>query len=183
MCFNHRARFQHAFTLVEVMVTMAVGSIVMAALAAMILYTARSFATLSNYVDLDNRSRTALDIITRDVRQVDSVAAFSSNSITFVDYDLTNLTFNYDAGSRTLTRIKGDDKKELLSECDQLEFRMFQRNTVSNSYDLIVSTDEYQGKAIDISWICSRKILGAKVNTESVQTARIIIRKQRASRY
>jgi hypothetical protein len=29
---------------------------------------------------------------------------------------------------------------------------------------------------IDVSWKCSREILGAKINTESVQTAKIVIR-------
>ena len=33
-------------------------------------------------------------------------------------------------------------------------------------------------KVIDLSWVCSRSILGQKANTESVQTARIVIRKQ-----
>jgi hypothetical protein len=31
---------------------------------------------------------------------------------------------------------------------------------------------------IEVSWICSRQIFGKKVNTESVQTAKIVIRKQ-----
>jgi hypothetical protein len=172
-----------AFTLVELMVTMGVSSIVMTAVAAMALYTGRSFAMLANYVDLDSTSRTALDILTRDVRQVDSVESFSSNSVTFVDGDLQPVTFLYNPGGRTLTRIKGSERKELLRECDELNFRMFQRNTVSNTFDLIQSANTYEGKAIDVSWICSRKILGAKVNTESVQTARVIIRKQQATRY
>jgi len=176
-------RNRRAFTLVEVMVTTAVSSIVMAAVAAMALYTGRSFAMLANYVDLDNTSRTALDIMTRDVRQVDSVESFASNKVSFVDYDLETLTFAYDSDSRTLTRIKGNERKELLRECDELTFRMFQRNTISNTFDLVQSDNTYEGKAIDVSWICSRKILGAKVNTESVQTARIIIRKQQAARY
>jgi hypothetical protein len=33
-----------------------------------------------------------------------------------------------------------------------------------------------QVKLISVSWRCSRTILGAKVNTESVQTAQICIR-------
>jgi hypothetical protein len=31
-------------------------------------------------------------------------------------------------------------------------------------------------KLVDVSWLCSRKILGRKVNTESVQTAKIVMR-------
>jgi hypothetical protein len=29
---------------------------------------------------------------------------------------------------------------------------------------------------VDVSWKCSRQILGEKVNTESVQTAKIVMR-------
>jgi prepilin-type N-terminal cleavage/methylation domain-containing protein len=183
MCSKTPSSRRRAFTLVEVLVTMAIGGIVMAALASMVLYTARSFATISNYVDLDDRSRTALDILTRDIRQVNSVSTFASNSVTFVDFDNAELTFTFDPNTHTLTRIKGNERKELLSECDQLTFGMFQRTTATNSYELISSTAEAEGKAISISWTCSRKILGSKVNTESVQTARVIIRKQRTTRY
>ena len=183
MCSKSTSPRRRAFTLAELLVTMGVGGIVMSALGALVLYTARSFAMLSNYVDLDNRSRTALDIITRDVRQGASVSEFTSYSVIFVDSDKTELKFHYDPQARTLVRIKGNETKELLSECDELNFGLFQRNTVSNSFELVPSDTEAEGKALSISWICSRKILGAKINTESVQTARVIIRKQRATRY
>jgi len=155
----------------------------MAALASLSLYTGRSFASLANYVDLDNRSRTALDILSRDIRQVDHVEFFSSNKVVFVDGDGTDLTFEYFPSSRTLVRIKGNDRKVLLTECDELEFRMFQRNTTPGTFDLVPSNDTLEGKAIDISWVCSRKLFGVRFNTESVQTARVIIRKQQATRY
>ena len=35
---------------------------------------------------------------------------------------------------------------------------------------------ERTAKLIDVSWKCSRKIMGEKLNTESVQTAKIVIR-------
>jgi hypothetical protein len=31
---------------------------------------------------------------------------------------------------------------------------------------------------VNISWICSRSIFGNSINTEAVQTARIVIRRQ-----
>ncbi|WCJ59162.1 prepilin-type N-terminal cleavage/methylation domain-containing protein [Fontisphaera persica] len=174
---------RRGFTLPEVLITMAIASITMAALASLALYTGRSFASLANYVDLDNRSRTALDILTRDIRQVNNVEYFNSNKVVFIDGDGAELTFEYSPTTRTLTRIKGQDRKVLLTECDELEFRMFQRNTTPGTFDLVPSSDVLEGKAIDISWVCSRKLLGVRFNTESVQTARVIIRKQQATRY
>lgn len=167
-----------AFTLVEMLVTMGIGSIILTAVASMSLYTGRSLATISNYVDLDNTSRTALDIMTRDIRQVTYLDDFSSNHLTFTDHDNGTLSFTYNPDNRTLCRLKGGESKVLLSECDQLIFRVWQRNPVPGTFDLVATTNAELAKAIDVSWICSRKILGQRVNTESVQTARVVIRKQ-----
>src|SRR5256885_10873198 len=54
----NKARCQ-AMTLVELMVATGVGSVVLAAVMALSLFSARSFAALGNYVDLDIKSRTA----------------------------------------------------------------------------------------------------------------------------
>jgi len=179
MCFKRPAIGRwRAFTLVEFLVVMAIGTIMMAAVASLTLYTARSFAMLANYVELDNQSRTALDTLTRDVRQVVFLDDFASNKLVLVDYDGQRLSYTYDVDKRTLTRSKANESKVLLTECDELVFNIWQRNTLSNSYDLVATTNPDLTKAIDVTWICSRKILGAKVNTESVQTARVVIRKQ-----
>ncbi|MCX8156504.1 MAG: prepilin-type N-terminal cleavage/methylation domain-containing protein [Verrucomicrobiae bacterium] len=184
MCSNSFFSLRRrGFTLPEILIAMAIGGLTMAALASLTLYTGRSFASLANYVDLDNRSRTALDILTRDIRQVNNVEYFSSNKVVFIDGDGTELTFEYSPVTRTLVRLKGNDRKVLLTECDELEFRMFQRNTTPGTFDLVPSNDVIEGKAIDISWVCSRRLLGVRYNTESVQTARVIIRKQQATRY
>jgi hypothetical protein len=63
----------------------------------------------------------------------------------------------------------------MLTSCDYLSFNGYQRNPTNNFQFLTASTPE-QTKLISVSWRCSRKILGAKVNTESVQTAQICIR-------
>ena len=57
------ARPARAFTLVEMMVAMALGSVVMTAVVSLSVYSARTFASLGNYTDLDLHSRNALDVI------------------------------------------------------------------------------------------------------------------------
>jgi hypothetical protein len=42
----------------------------------------------------------------------------------------------------------------------------------------IPTTDVSQCKLIKLTWICSRNILGKSLNTESVQSAEIVIRKK-----
>lgn len=169
-------RTRRGFTLTELLVSMGIGSIVLAAVAALSLYTGRSFAALANYVDLDAASRNALDNMTRDIRQATFLMLYQTNRLEFTDWDGGSLIYNYDPTARTLTRIKGAETKVLLNECDQLRFNIWQRNPIG--FSLVPTTNSDLCKAIDVTWLCSRKIFGQKVNTESVQTARIVIRKQ-----
>lgn len=171
---NRRA----AFTLVEFLITLAVGSILFLAVAVLGLYAGRSFAGLANYTDLDSRSRNALDRLTRDVRQVNRLTASSASSLTFEDADGAPLSYVYSPGARTLSRVKGGDALVLLTECDSLTFAIFQRNPIGGTYDQFPTGSAATTKLINVTWTCSRKILGTAMNTENVQTAKIVIRKQ-----
>jgi hypothetical protein len=46
------------------------------------------------------------------------------------------------------------------------------------SYDVYPAASAATAKVVNVSWICSRQIMNGMENTESVQTARIVIRKQ-----
>ena len=77
---------------------------------------ARNFAALSNWIDLDQRNQTAIDNMTRSIRQAQRVTAFATNQLTVLDVDGTALTYAYDPVARTLTRTKGADSAVLLRE-------------------------------------------------------------------
>ena len=66
----------------------------------------------------------------------------------------------------------------LLTECDSLSFEIFQRNPIGGTYDQFPASSPATAKLINVTWTCSRKILGTAMNTENVQTAKIVIRKQ-----
>ena len=167
-----------AFTLVETMVSIGIGSVVLAAVAMMVSYTGRSFSSLINYVELDSKSRNALDVMTRDIRQVNYLTSYATNRLVFNDADGTALTYAYDGGARTLTKTKGGVDTILLTECDTLAFGVFQRNPVAGTYDQYPTATATNTKLVQVTWTCSRQILATRVNTESVQTAKIVIRKQ-----
>ncbi|HON07121.1 MAG TPA: prepilin-type N-terminal cleavage/methylation domain-containing protein [Verrucomicrobiota bacterium] len=178
MKFKIKSIFAYGFTFPEVLMTIGVGSIVFVAVASLSLYTGRSFAALGNYAELDNNSRNALDVLTRDIRQVNFVDNFTSNSLVFEDSDKKTLMFIYDKDKKIFYRVKEGVTNILLTGCDELVFRTYQRNPIPGSYDLVPTTNAVHCKAIDVSWVCSRKILNGLINTESIQTARIVIRKQ-----
>lgn len=172
---------QSAFTLVELMIGLAISMILVTALAALSFYSARSIAAMTNYVDLDDKSRNALDRMTRDIRQVQNLSTFATNALSFVDSDGATLTYSWDPSTKKLSRIKSGTTEVLLSECDTLTFAVYQRNPVAGTYDQYpVATNNYINtcKLVQVNWTCSRKIMATVANTESVQTAKIVIRKQ-----
>ena len=173
-----KPRRRAAFTLVEALMSIGIGSLVMLAVCCFTLYTAKAFSGMSNYVDLEQKSQKAIDILTRDIRQVNQLLSNTTNTLVFEDSDGVNLSFSYDPTARTLTRSKAGANDVLLRECDFLSFGIFQRTPINGTYDQYPTAVPATCKLVQVSWICSRKILGSVVNTESVQTAKIIIRKE-----
>src|SRR5437867_6294595 len=105
---------RRGMTLVELMVAIGVGSIVLAALMALTFFSARSFAAVTNYVDLDAKSRNALDKMSQEIRQTDGLATngYSTTQLIFTGTDPVTsngytLTFTWDPAAKTLTRTKG----------------------------------------------------------------------------
>ena len=165
-------------SLVQLLVGTAIASLVLAAVASLSLYSGRTFAALANYVDLDNYSRNALDRMTKEIRQTKSLKSYTTTQLTFKDFDDTDLSYSYDPTGRTLCRVKNGQSEVFLEECDYLTFSIYQRNPVNGTYDQYPTATATTCKLVQLSWICSRTILGAKMNTESVQSAKVVIRKQ-----
>ena len=174
-------------TLVELQIASVVAVILFGAVMALAFYTARSFAAFTNYVDLDVNSRNALDVMTSEIRQADILTAATSTSLTFQTTDPATgarhiLKYAYDAGRKELTRVlDGGQPDVLLTECTFLQFGTFQRNTtpsLDNGFVPVSTAQPNLCKVVQLTWICSRKILGKTANTESVQSAKVVIRKK-----
>jgi len=174
-------------TLVELQVASAIAVILFAAVMALAFYTARSFAAFTNYIDLDMNSRNALDLMSTEIRQADLLTAATPASLTFQTTDPEtgakhNVKYAYDSAAKELTRTLDNGQAEvLLTECTFLKFDTFQRNstpTVDNAFVPVSTSQINLCKVVQLSWICSRKILGKTANTESVQSAKVVIRKK-----
>lgn len=184
-----RANRAGGFTLIEMMIGVALSSIILALAGSLYLFGSRSFVAMGNYADLDTKSRAALDLMTRDIRQATLVTAFQ-NSGTTKWITITNAvagttaTYTWKAAPRTLVCQKpGQPDQVYLTECDSWNFQLFQRAPQQNgSYIFFPATNTVGAydlsicKLINMTWKCSRTILGSKVNTESVQTAQVVLR-------
>ena len=160
-------------TLVEILVASLIASAVLGVVVTLTVFATRSVLAMTNYTELDQDSRNALDILTRDIRQASGVGngtrtnrlELNTNGVRFCTYEYAN---------RTLTRIEGARRTALLGNCDQLSFQMSTRNP-SNDFQFY-QANLATAKLIDVSWKCSREIRTQKVNTESIQTAKIVMR-------
>ena len=175
----HAGPRRAAFVLSEVIVAVGITSLLMVGLVAFFMFAGQSFAAMFNYSDLDGANRIAMDTLTTDLRQCNKVTACTANNITLQDYDGSTLSYTYDPAAKTLVKTRnGASATTLLKGCTSLTFTIAQRNPVGGSYDVYPAATPATAKVVNISWICSRSIFGNSINTEAVQTARIVIRRK-----
>jgi prepilin-type N-terminal cleavage/methylation domain-containing protein len=165
-----------AFTLMEILVAVGIASLILVAAAKLTIFSATSFAALQNYNDLDQASQLALDRMSREIRGATNCNTYTS---TLLIFDNGRLAYRYFPGTRELWGTNAGRATRLLRQCDALVFHAYQRNadpSTNLSFYGVTNLTFTPVKLIDVSWKCSRQILQQKVNTESVQTARIVIR-------
>lgn len=166
------------FTLVEALVAFTITVLVGLVVLSILVNTGRYFSALTNYAEMNAASRFAVDQITRDIREANKVTFFSTNSLVLQDADGNALTWTNDTVAQTFTRIKGADSRILLKGCSALRLDVGQRNVLGGTYDVYSNATPATAKVVDISWVCTRNVLGLSFNTEQIQTARVVIRKQ-----
>jgi len=180
------------FTLVELMVATGLAVVLIGVIIPLAIFTSRSFFMMGNYVDLDAQSRYAVDLLGREIRNSNLLLKFSTNTPMYLE--LTNNTtlkivyvsYYTNNGTLMMTNIQSGvtQTKMLLTNCDNWIFSLYNRaptitstnitfNLATNASGQLVATN---CKVINMSWKCSRTLLGTKINTESVQTAQIILR-------
>lgn len=159
-------------TLVEMMVAIAVGSLILAVIATASMTSSLWFASLANYVDMDAKSRNALDKMSLNIRQAGVLTEFSPTHLKFVTPGQTNsfLVYDWDASTGSLTEWNTGSSitNTLLTECNQLTFSLYNASFAS-------TTNLSQGKGLSVNWKCSRTVLGRQT-TEDMQQALIVIR-------
>jgi hypothetical protein len=186
-----RRRNQAGWTLAEMAVAAGVFSISGLALATIFLFCIRSFAAMTNYAVLNRANRHAMDVVVREIRQAYNVVDYSSNAtsrvLTLLNGDGKNVTYTFDANTKQFTRDDGTTTTTLLTNCNLLNFQLYVRPPESNSfnnYPISTTTSNWQSdvKVVELSWKTSMAICPtALVNSEEVQTAKVVIRKQRGT--
>jgi hypothetical protein len=180
---SHRSKTCRAAVLMDLVVATGVAAVVLLAMCLLSMYTGRAFAALGNYADLDRASRIALDQMTREIRGAQYLVSATSNSLVFnlsgTNASTTNVTYTFSPSARTLTRsCTGQPDKQLLTNCDYVTFNTYQRNMSNQVFGAFSNATAATCKLVDLNWRCSRQIFKQAVNTESVQTAKIVLRNE-----
>lgn len=172
---SKRSQSRRGWTLVELMVAMLAGSVILAAVMATTIFVSKSFIAIGNYNDLNRASRIALDTMSRDIRNAEGLVYYSSNYIVLTNQDTTFTTYMWNPNTSVFTRYHGTNATVLLRDCDTLTFHVYQQNP-TNDFQFAYASTPAMARLVDVSWRCARSIIGAIINSESVQTAKIVIR-------
>jgi Tfp pilus assembly protein PilW len=176
--------------MVELLIALALSSVVLGAVMSLTLFGTRSSLGIANYSELDRKSRYALDLLSREIRSATAVTAIQTNypscSITLTNAGQgATIRVAYDSGAGTVKLDKtGQPTVTALTGCDGWNFSLYQRTPQITPTNVLFypstngagALDLSACKLITLSWKCSRKILAQKVNTESVQAAQIVLR-------
>ena len=74
---------RQAFGLTEMLFAMGITTLLVLVVCSFAMFSSRSFATVANYVELDDLNRLAMDQITRDLRQANRITSYETyNNIT-----------------------------------------------------------------------------------------------------
>jgi hypothetical protein len=178
-------------TLVEVLVASGISSLVLGMVVLLTIYGARSFVALGNYSALDQQSRLGIDQMTREIRQATAVTKYDNTNASSRFIIFTNATkaitvkYSWDSTSKKLLSKRSDEPdppKELLTGCDSWSFSLWNRFPSTNGTFQNAPSSPSVTKLVDMTWKCSRSArVGTLLNTETVQTAQIVLRNQKSN--
>jgi len=186
--FPSSGRSARGFTIAEMLVATALAGLVMVMVMGSFRYSGTSFAAMGNYSDLDRKSRNAVDVLSKEIRNSSALIGYgtSPKSLTFTNATTAKkFTLSYDSANRVLTFSKaGQADQQILTQCDQWDYSLYNKAPLLTTTNILFYgatngagvIDVTTCKLINMTWKCSRTIFGSKRNTESIQTAQIVLR-------
>ncbi len=191
MFIRTASRANRAWTLVEMMMAVGVFSLVGMAMMSTYVFSVKTMASMYSYALLDANNRQAMDQLTREIRQSKNILAYTTNSITVLtgNEDGTSgssvrYSFNPVTKKMIRTDLANNTSKLLLENCSLLQFQLYTRcpsNGVFGAFPVAVNDWSNTVKMLQLTWKTSIVQPSGIANSENVQTARIVIRKQQDS--
>jgi type II secretory pathway component PulJ len=163
------------FTLVELMVGVALGMMVLVAVGSIYLFSLTSYASLASYAELNAKNRMASDTISRDIRSASSVASVTPSQLV-LQFAKTNVTYTYDPDLATLTRVQFGQPRILLENVDYLSFYLYQRPLTNAAYEQFPTATPATAKMVAFDWSCSQRVFLSVKSSSSHEAAIVELR-------
>lgn len=158
------------------MVASAISTVLAAMVVFMTMFTNRSFVAMDNYTDMDLKSQLAVDQISRLIRSARQVTSSSTNSLSLVDPSGNPIYLSYDPSGKTFSVGAAGQTNVYLTTCDSFQFWIYQHTPVSNTFECYTPAYATNARVVQFTWSCSRPLTGTNENTESVQSAEVVLR-------
>lgn len=166
------------FTLVEVMVGAALGSIILAAVLSTFLFLLRSGENLGNYNDMQTQARYATEVFAEDVRQASAITWTSSTAMTLT-VNSTSVTYAYDSANGNFNRTVGTTTTNLITGIVSGSFSFTAYSiaapTTALSFSDLTNASK-NTKQVQISLRASRTTTTVVSATNLILSARYILR-------
>jgi len=172
------------FTFIEMMVSVFIGLVILVpAIYFLFINGNQCFLAMLNYQNLDQKSYSGLDLLSREIRGASAVTASTATSLSLVNATLgTTIIVTYSPTAKTLvlTETKSGVTTTVtnLTGCDSWTNSLYSGAPTITNNTLIfnIPATVAQAKMVQMNWTCSRTYIGSKLTTESVQTAQIVLR-------
>jgi prepilin-type N-terminal cleavage/methylation domain-containing protein len=184
-------RARQGWTLLEMMIAVGIFSLVGMSLMGTYMFSVKTMASMYSYALLDAYNRQAMDQLTWEIRQSKKVLAYTTNSITILAVNPTNgvestIKYQFSPTKKKMVRqnLSDNTSKLLLDNCSLLQFDLFTRcpsNAVFGAFPVAVNNWSNTVKVLQLTWKTAVTKPDGIINSENVQTARIVIRKQQDS--
>ncbi len=173
-------RGARGFTLVEMMIAFALCCLLLAGMMSLYSFTTSSFASLTSYTALSQKTRSASDIISRDLRCSTSVDdTTTSNKLVLNTLSGAKVTYLYDSTAQTLVRSNSAEVRQLLADIVSLSFSLYQRPTNrALAYEVLPAGNPGSAKLVGFQWKCARRIVGSHTDSQDLQAGIVELRNQ-----
>ncbi len=165
------------FSVMELMLAIAIGGILLAGAASTINLWARSSMSVGNYADMSGSCRRALDVFAMDVRMATDVSVSTASTFTFTAFDsgtsTVSVSYVFDDANDTVTRTYDGESRIILEDVDQFAFDYSDLNLATTNNPLSV-------KVVQIEAILQKQVLNLS-NTDEIISARFMLRNRRVS--
>ena len=175
----HEARTAKGFAIPGTLLNITAGGLLLAATATVCLCNTHKLAAMASYPELSSQNQDATSFIINDIRKANSLQHASADRVVLKcgsPGNTTLITYTYDPAARTLTRTDGRSTQTVLTDLEGFSFSFFQRPSATAAFNSFAPATAATARMVSCHWSCTRKIAGAKVNSERVDLAPVVLR-------